>query len=118
MKGKHDIDKKILNVGIEKCFISEISIAELKYGAEKSAKPDINLGKIKELENTLKVITIKACIDLYAKEKARLELLGNRLDDFDLLIGTTAVKNNFIIVTQNVKHFERIDDIMIEDWTK
>lgn len=37
-------------------------------------------------------------------------------DEFDLLIGITAVENNLTLVTDNVKDFERIDGIMIENW--
>ncbi len=40
------------------------------------------------------------------------------ISDFDLLIGCTAVANNLIMVTENVKEFERISDIKIENWIK
>ena len=35
LKGKYKIKDKLKETGIENCFISEITIAELKYGAEK-----------------------------------------------------------------------------------
>lgn len=38
------------------------------------------------------------------------------IDDFDLLIATTAVANNFVMVTENVKHFSKVDGITIENW--
>ncbi len=40
------------------------------------------------------------------------------VDDFDLLIGASAVSNNMRLVTNNVKHFKNIKDIKIQDWTK
>lgn len=40
------------------------------------------------------------------------------LDDFDLLIGTTAIFNNLTLVTKNVSDFDRLIGIVIEDWTK
>jgi len=98
IKGKFNLDSKLEDVGLENCFISEISIAELKYGAEKSQYPVENLKLVEELERQLNLIPIYGCIDLYAKEKARLETAGKRLDDFDLLIGTTAVTNDMILV--------------------
>jgi len=55
---------------------------------------------------------------LYAKEKARLKKLGNLIDDFDLLIGCSAIKNNLILVTNNENHFKRIENIKMENWTK
>lgn len=39
------------------------------------------------------------------------------LDDFDLLIGTTAIFNNLTLVTKNVSDFDRLNGIVIEDWT-
>jgi len=57
-------------------------------------------------------------LDSYAQEKARLRKQGTPLDDFDLLIGASAVANNLILVTNNVKHFERIEGITIENWAQ
>lgn len=42
---------------------------------------------------------------------------GKILDDFDLLIGATAIFNNLILVTKNVSDFDRLEGIIIEDWT-
>lgn len=61
---------------------------------------------------------IFSALDIYAQEKARLKTKGKIVDEFDLLIGSTAVFNNYVLVTHNVKDFERIKDIRIEDWTK
>ncbi|MEA2043264.1 MAG: hypothetical protein U9N85_12045 [Bacteroidota bacterium] len=41
---------------------------------------------------------------------------GQLIDDFDLLIGSSAIANEMILVTRNVKHFNRISDINIENW--
>ena len=57
-------------------------------------------------------------LDLYASEKARLKKIGKIVDDFDLLIGVTSISNKMTLVTNNLKHFERLNDILIEDWTK
>lgn len=47
-----------------------------------------------------------------------LESEGKRIDDFDILIGSTAVKNNLVMVTDNIKHLERIPNIKIENWKR
>lgn len=56
-------------------------------------------------------------LDIYASEKARLQKSGKVIDDFDLLIGATAVSFDLIMVTNNAAHFERIKDIKLQDWT-
>ena len=55
--------------------------------------------------------------DLYADEKARMEMAGTPShDDFDLLIGCTSVAEGMVMVTQNVKDFKNIKGIQIENW--
>jgi tRNA(fMet)-specific endonuclease VapC len=51
------------------------------------------------------------------KGKARLRKAGQPIDDFDLLIGATAIAYGLILVTNNVDHLQRIKAIIIEDWT-
>jgi len=47
----------------------------------------------------------------------RLQIKGKILDDFDLLIGSTAIFHNLILVTKNVSDFDRLMEISLEDWT-
>lgn len=55
----------------------------------------------------------------YAKEKVRLKRLGKPMhDEFDLLIGVTAVENELMLVTDNTKDFDRIKGIKMENWVK
>jgi tRNA(fMet)-specific endonuclease VapC len=46
----------------------------------------------------------------------RLRKKGTMISDFDLFIGSTAIANELIMVTENVKEFERISGITIENW--
>lgn len=50
------------------------------------------------------------------KKKARLKIKGIVVDDFDLLIGATAIHNKLTLVTRNVRDFDRLNDIVIENW--
>lgn len=62
------------------------------------------------------IIPIFSSLSIYAKEKARLRKAGRLIDDFDILIGATAVANKLTLVTENVKHLNRISKINIENW--
>lgn len=53
---------------------------------------------------------------IFAQQKARLRKKKLLIEDSDLWIGVTSVVNNFIMVTENVKHLGRIDGIKIENW--
>ena len=66
----------------------------------------------------IQVLPIFHSLDLYAKEKARLQKVGTPVDDFDLLIGVTSVTHKLTMVSNNTNHFKRISGIKLEDWTK
>lgn len=114
LKDLFGLVEKIEAIGINNFFISEITIAELKFGAENSAFPEKNAQKISQIQQIFTVIPIFSSLDVYAKEKARLKKEGRILDDFDLLIGATAIHNNLTLITRNVSDFERLKAIEIE----
>ena len=117
IKGQYEIHKKIEKVGIQNCLISEITVAELKYGIENSNKIENMRVIVEALISKFATIPIYNSLDIYAKEKAKLRRRGLMIDDFDILIGATAIANDMIMVTNNVGHFDRLDKIIIEDWT-
>ena len=115
-KGKFALQYKFDEVGIHNCAISEITFAELIFGAENSKDPQKNLSIVEQFVDQLTILPIFDAIPFYAKEKARLRKTGRMISDFDLLIGSTAVANNLIMVTENVKEFDRIRGIVLENW--
>ena len=99
--------------------ISIITLMELYYGAYKSQHVDANLAKIKTLEQSLDIlITGQETAEIFGKMKSRLESGGNRLDDFDLIIASIALTHNLVLVTNNEKHFKRIEGLKLEKWCK
>jgi tRNA(fMet)-specific endonuclease VapC len=107
----------IERAGLENCFISEITLAELKYGAENSKNPEKHHTQVDYLSSLITILPINGVLNDYAKEKARLRKAGQLVDDFDLLIGATAITNNLVMITNNTKHLGRLEGIEIEDWT-
>lgn len=116
MKGLYDLGKRIEVARVENCYVSEITIAELKFGAENSENKEKNRKTVDEFVSHFTIIPIFTSLDVYAKEKARLRKKGMPLDDFDLLIGATAISNNLTLVTRNVSDFERLEEIELENW--
>jgi tRNA(fMet)-specific endonuclease VapC len=117
MKGRFNLDKRFANLSVDDCSISEITLAELKFGIAKSVQREKNTEVLSKFLTGVQILPIGQAIDLYAEEKARLQKAGTPLDDFDLLIGVTAAVHNLTLVTNNTKHFERIRGILLEDWT-
>lgn len=116
LKGQYNLDKKIEQADTENCFVSEVTIAELKFGAENSENKEKNRKTVDNFVSKFTIIPIFNSLDIYASEKARLRKKGVPLDDFDLLIGATAISNGLTLVTRNVTDFERLEGIEIENW--
>lgn len=116
LKGKYNLNRQFEKIGLENCCISEVTLAELKYGAECSERIAENMKMVDDFANTITIVPIFNSLNIYAKEKAKLRKKGILIDDFDILIGSTAVANNFILVTENEKHLKRISKIEIENW--
>lgn len=110
--------KKFENADPDNCFISEITLAELKFGVENSEKKEKNQKALDNFLTGVKIVPIFHSLDLYAKEKARLRKAGTSVDDFDLLIGVTSVTHNLTMVSNDTAHFKLINEIILEDWTK
>ncbi len=117
MKGMFALSGKFDAIDPDTLFISEITLAELKYGVAQSANPIKNRAVLINFLSGVQILPIFDALDIYANEKARLKKEGRIVDDFDLLIGASAVANELILVTNNTKHFERLDGITIENWT-
>lgn len=119
LRGKLNLDEIIAEKGLENFYVSEITVFELRYGAENSENPSKSHKSVDAFLTGLNIIPISSCVRLYAKEKVRLRNLGKPLhDEFDLIIGVTAVEHNLTLVTDNTKHFEKISKIKLENWFK
>lgn len=115
-RGKYGILEKIGAANPKNCAISEITLAELVFGAENSKNPEKNYLLIEKLIEWITVLPIYDSIRIYGKEKAKLRKAGIMISDFDLLIGCTAVEKELIMVTENTAEFKRISGIKIENW--
>ncbi len=116
IKGQFNLHEKFAEIGADNLYISEITIAELKYGIENSTRKKDNRKTIERFISSIQIVPIIGSLDIYSKEKARLKKKGQLIDDFDLLIGSGAIANEMVLVTRNVKHFNRISNINIENW--
>jgi len=117
-RGKFNLLYKFQEIKLENCVISEITLAELVFGAENSKNPGENYHLIDKFSEQIVILPIFSAITIYAKEKVRLRRKGRLISDFDMLIGATAIAHNLIMVTENIEEFNRISDIQIENWVK
>lgn len=115
-RNKWNIADRLNHVGFEKCFISEITFAELKYGAYKSNRTKENLQLIDSFLQKVNVVPFEVGIDIFAQTKNSLRLEGFTIEDFDLLIAASALAWNLTLVTDNIKHFRYIPNLEVINW--
>lgn len=118
MKGLFGLDSKFESITPDSIYISEITLAELKFGVANSATPERNNQTLINFLSGVQILPIFDALDIFATEKARLKKEGRPVDDFDLLIGASAIANDLTLVTNNIKHFERLKGIQLENWAK
>lgn len=117
LRGKLNLNEIIRKKGVENCFISELTVFELKYGAENSDNPKKPHQAVSKFVNGLSVILIYGIVEKYAQEKVRLRKNGTPMhDEFDLMIGITSIENNLTLVTDNIKDFKYLNNLKIENW--
>jgi len=116
IRREFDIDRRIAQVGKRNCYVSEITIAELRFGAERGNQREEQMFLIDTMYDEFTVLPITRAIRHYAAEKARLWSIGQKIGDFDILIGATAMYHKLILVTNNTQHFERLSVIQLENW--
>lgn len=116
LKNRYDIGKRIKLAGYDNCFISDITLAELYYGASKSGQKAKKMQEVRFIEMLFRVLPIHEVLETFADIKTELNNKGLLIDDFDLLIGATAIAYDLVLVTENIKHLARIPNIQIDCW--
>ncbi len=118
LQGKYRLNEKIKRIDAENCYISEITVAELLYGAYFSKRPEKHLAEVQKIKEIFQPTPVFNSLELFGQEKARLRREGSLIPDFDLLIGTSAVHFEMVMVSNNEKHLRRISGIELENWIK
>jgi tRNA(fMet)-specific endonuclease VapC len=97
--------------------MSVISLMELYFGAERSARPEANLARVRTLEHSFRILAADVGIaETFGSLKARMAAAGTMLDDFDLIIAATALASNLTLVSNNERHFGRIEGLKLANW--
>ncbi len=97
--------------------ISSITLAELQYGVARSQAQKRNASALSEFLIPLEILPFgESATQAYGSIRALLERQGNIIGAMDLLIAAHAVSLEAVLVTNNVKEFERVPDLKIENW--
>ncbi len=117
MKSRTPELRERFNINAERLCISSITLGELHYGAEKSARRASNLAEIARFVARLDVLPFgeKAAAH-YGQVRAELARAGTPCGPHAMQIGGHARSEGLIVVTNNLREFERMPGVRTENW--
>lgn len=117
LKNAGNVNDNFLKYKEEEMSLSVISYGELVFGAKKSGSVEKNLKTVEYIKSIFSLVDVTPDVmDVFGELKAKIQKTGRIIDDMDLLIASTAIAENMILVTHNTKHFEKIPNLRIQDW--
>ena len=98
-------------------YISALTVAELEYGIENSAKIEENRVSLLKYLSLFKILSFDDRDAIpYGKLKAKLRKDGQIIGPIDMLLAAQALSKDLIFVTNNIKEFRRIENLKLENW--
>ncbi|MBQ7743875.1 MAG: type II toxin-antitoxin system VapC family toxin [Lachnospiraceae bacterium] len=120
LKGTYkEIENHFRSIPFESIVIPRIVVAEIEYGAKKSKNYKQTIEKYNEFINHFEIIDFdEKASRKFGDIRWTLEQEGKQIGPYDLIIASTVLANEGVLVTHNTKEFERIKGLKTEDWTK
>ncbi len=119
LRGHERVVHRMATLPHSSLAVPAIAVAELYFGAFNSIDPARNCAVVDTLRRQVQIIPFddEAAV-LFGRLKARLRDEGALIPDSALFIAATALVTGSVLVTANTTHFERIEELRLEDWTR
>ena len=109
--------QKLQSVGRQAVALSVVTVLELRQGAEKSQQAAANHSRLDLFLHAMKILPFDEEAALVgARIRAHLERQGTPIGDFDSLIAAHALARELILVTNNLREFDRVPGLQTENW--
>ena len=119
---RNGVTEHIMQLSTTQLFVSEVTLAELTFGAYNSTDFERHIKEPQWLRRYITVLDISDVFDEYAQIRCAMKKMKKTLDrdigNFDILIGATALHYGLTVVTDNVKHFELMPGVKVENWVE
>ena len=115
LNGHHVITQRLQDLHREGLGLSVVGLAELYEGVYYARDPEQSEARLAEFLESVQLLGIdEETAKIFGRERGRLRASGALIGDMDLLIGATALQYNLVLLTNNRRHFERIEGLRIE----
>ena len=119
LSGTEEIIKKLEEFRPQGLAVSIIALAELYEGVYYSKNPEASQRGVDDFLIDMPVLGLKEEVcQIFGLERGKLRRQGNIIGDFDLLIASTCLYYNLVLLTNNVRHFEKVEGLLIASVAK
>lgn len=118
LKGTHSgIRDRLAGLQPRQVAVSEVVVAELLFGVQRSQQKAANAAKVMAFLTPLRRLAFDERVSPhYAEIRADLANRGDLIGPNDLMIAATARAHGLILVTHNRAEFSRVEGLKVEDW--
>lgn len=112
-----EVLEKLKAIGRKAVALSVITVLELRHGAHKSQHPRKTHSKLDSFLSPMRILPFdEQAASEAAKLRAHLDLQGQPIGDLDSLIAGHALAQDLILVSNNLREFDRVPDLRTENW--
>lgn len=119
---RNGVPEHVDAVGRKNLCASEVTLAELTYGAINSSDYERHIKEPQRLRRDVTIYDISDVFEEYGQIRCALKKIKKDLDrevgQFDMLIGATALHYELTVVTDNIKHFSLMPGVKCENWVE
>jgi len=116
-KKPSQVINRLKSLRISDVCLSSITLAELEYGVEKSARAEQNRWALTGFLAPIDILPFDdTTTRKYGTLRLHLEKTGKPIGAMDMLIGAHALSVGAVLVTNNTDEFHRIENLLIENW--
>jgi tRNA(fMet)-specific endonuclease VapC len=114
-----EVERRLARQRVGEVAVSTITTAELWHGVENSARKEQNQAALGKFLLPLEILLFdEKAAQAYGKIRFQLEKIGRSIGAMDLLIAAHAVALGAVLVSQNLREFQRVPGLKLEDWTQ
>lgn len=111
------VRQKFEQISANNLVLSMVTLAELRYGAEKSQAREKAIKAIEQLSRHIQIAELDEVVaEHYADIRAQLERQGKPIGNNDLWLAAHARAKNWVLVSNNTREFERVVGLRLENW--